>query len=139
MAEVFRALAHGMEGFERIFVVKRIRPDKSDSPKFVQMFVEEARISALLNHPNIVQVYDFGADEGGERYLVTELVRGPHLGQWLESFRASGSPAPSRSSGFTSPSSTASRATPSPCSSRPEWRRGSPSGHCPRSRSTTTS
>ena len=51
MAEVFRAIAQGVQGFEREFVIKRIRPDKSDSPNFVQMFCEEARISALLQSP----------------------------------------------------------------------------------------
>src|SRR5262245_16942498 len=71
MAEVFRAAARGVKGFERIFVIKRIRPDKSDSPKLVQMFCEEARISALLQHPNIVQVYDFGQIDGAY-FLVME-------------------------------------------------------------------
>jgi serine/threonine-protein kinase len=48
----------------------------------------------LLTHSNIVQVYDFGADENGERYLVSELVRGPHFGQWLAAYQAQGSPPP---------------------------------------------
>ena len=39
-------------------------------------------------------MYDFGADENGERYLVTELVRGPHFGQWLAAHQAQGTPAP---------------------------------------------
>src|SRR5204863_6667328 len=60
MAEVYRAVAHGLEGFQRVFVIKRILKDKSATPEFVEMFVNEARISALLNHPNIVQIYDFG-------------------------------------------------------------------------------
>ena len=60
MAEVFRAVAQGVEGFQRVFVVKRIHKEKSANPALREMFVNEARISALLNHPNIVQVYDFG-------------------------------------------------------------------------------
>ena len=75
MAEVFRAVAHGVQGFERMFVVKRIRPDQSDSPKFVQMFCEEARISALLHHPNIVQVYDFGHIDGAYFMAMEHLDR----------------------------------------------------------------
>ena len=93
MAEVFRALAQGMEGFERIFVVKRIRPDKSDSPKFVQMFVEEARISALLNHPNIVQVYDFGHIDGAY-FMVMEHVVGKDLSTVMRAVRARGGAVP---------------------------------------------
>jgi len=93
MAEVFRAIAHGMQGFERIFVVKRIRPDKSDSPKFVQMFVEEARISALLNHPNIVQVYDFGHIDGAY-FMVMEHVVGKDLSTVMRAVRARGGALP---------------------------------------------
>src|SRR5687768_10138419 len=64
MAEVYRAVAQGLEGFQRVFVIKRILREKSLAPEFVEMFINEARISALLNHPNIVQIYDFGQIEG---------------------------------------------------------------------------
>ena len=87
MAEVFRAVAQGVQGFEREFVVKRIRPDKSDSPKFVQMFCEEARISALLNHPNIVQVYDFGHIDGAY-FMVMEHLVGKDLSTVMRAVRA---------------------------------------------------
>ena len=87
MAEVFRAVAQGAQGFEREFVVKRIRPDKSDSPKFVQMFCEEARISALLNHPNIVQVYDFGHIDGAY-FMVMEHLVGKDLSTVMRAVRA---------------------------------------------------
>jgi serine/threonine protein kinase len=87
MAEVFRALAHGMQGFEREFVVKRIRPDKSDSPQFVQMFCEEARISALLNHPNIVQVYDFGHIDGAY-FMAMEYLVGKNLSTVMRAMRS---------------------------------------------------
>ena len=87
MAEVFSAVAHGVEGFERTFVVKRIRPDKSDSPKFVQMFCEEARISARLHHPNIVQVYDFGQIDGAY-FMVMEHLDGNDLSSVMRALRA---------------------------------------------------
>src|SRR3954469_1111615 len=87
MAEVFRAVAHGVKGFERMFVVKRIRPDRSDSPKFVQMFCEEARISALLHHPNIVQVYDFGHIDGAY-FMVMEHLDGKDLSSVMRAIRA---------------------------------------------------
>jgi len=87
MAEVFRAIAQGVQGFEREFVIKRIRPDKSDSPNFVQMFCEEARISALLNHPNIAQVYDFGHADGAY-FMVMEHVVGADLSTVMRALRA---------------------------------------------------
>jgi serine/threonine protein kinase len=78
MAEVFRAVAHGLEGFQRTFVVKRIRTDRSDSVDFLEMFVNEARLCALLDHENIVQTYDFGEVEGC--YFITmEHLRGRDL------------------------------------------------------------
>ena len=87
MAEVFRAIAQGVQGFEREFVIKRIRPDKSDSPNFVQMFCEEARISALLNHPNIAQVYDFGHADGAY-FMVMEHLVGADLSTVMRTLRA---------------------------------------------------
>jgi len=76
-----------MQGFERVFVIKRIRPDRSDSPKFVQMFCEEARISALLDHPNIVQVYDFGQIDGAY-FMAMEYLRGKDLSTVMRALRA---------------------------------------------------
>jgi serine/threonine protein kinase len=89
MAEVYRAVAHGLEGFQRVFVIKRILKDKSTAPEFVEMFVNEARISALLNHPNIVQIYDFGQIEGSY-FLAMEHVRGKDLLSVLRQLRATG-------------------------------------------------
>ena len=87
MAEVFRAQAPGIDGFAEGFVVKRIRPDKSDSPKFVQAFCEEARITALLRHPNIVQVYDFGQIDG-DYFMAMEYLRGKDLATVMRAARA---------------------------------------------------
>src|SRR3954468_14158755 len=64
MAEVFRAVMPGAGGFRRTLVVKRIHPQFSGAASFVEMFVKEAQICALLNHPNIVAVSDFGQIEG---------------------------------------------------------------------------
>jgi serine/threonine protein kinase len=89
MAEVYRAVAHGLEGFQRVFVIKRILKDKSTSPEFVEMFINEARISALLNHPNIVQIYDFGQIDGSY-FLAMEHVRGKDLLSVLRQLRATG-------------------------------------------------
>ncbi|HTJ44511.1 MAG TPA: protein kinase [Kofleriaceae bacterium] len=79
MAEVFRGTAVGAEGFERPVAIKRILPSVSNDPRFAAMFVNEARISAMLHHPNIVQVLDFDRDEDGRLFLVMELVDGTDL------------------------------------------------------------
>jgi serine/threonine protein kinase len=86
MAEVFRAYVEGFEAFRNVFVIKRIRPEKSDSAEFVEMFVQEARISALLHHPNIVEVYDFG-QIGGEYFMAMEYLRGKDLSTVMRALR----------------------------------------------------
>ncbi|MFN0064069.1 MAG: serine/threonine protein kinase [Myxococcaceae bacterium] len=60
MAEIFLAVHAGMAGFQKIVVIKRIRPHLSKETNFVQMFLNEAKLAAQLNHPNIVQIYDLG-------------------------------------------------------------------------------
>jgi serine/threonine protein kinase len=87
MAEVFRAVVHGMEGFQRTFVLKRIRADHGAASDFVEMFVNEARISALLNHENIVQIYDFGEVDGCY-FLTMEYLRGKDLSTILRKLYA---------------------------------------------------
>jgi serine/threonine protein kinase len=86
MAEVFRAVGEGPEGFERPFVIKRIHPHLSEAPEFVRMFVDEAKISARLIHPNIVQVFEF-AHQDGSYYIVMEPVEGMDMG-WLRRRRS---------------------------------------------------
>jgi serine/threonine protein kinase len=86
MAEVYRAVVNGPEGFERELVVKRILPQLSGNNEFVGLFIREAKISALLMHPNIVQIYEFGAAEGN--YFITmESVRGVTLREALSKLR----------------------------------------------------
>ena len=60
MAEVFKAKSFSHGGFEKLLVIKRILQHLSDNDEFVEMFVDEAKISVELQHPNIVQIYDFG-------------------------------------------------------------------------------
>src|SRR3954468_14371114 len=66
MAEVFLAKKRGAEGTYKLLVVKRILPAHDSSRRFRAMFAEEAQLATRLNHPNIVQVYDFQdyGDEG---------------------------------------------------------------------------
>jgi eukaryotic-like serine/threonine-protein kinase len=75
MAEVFRAVMPGAQGFRQTFVVKRILAERSRAADFVEMFVQEARIGSMLSHPNIVQVFDFG-NVGGDYFLAMEYLRG---------------------------------------------------------------
>ena len=75
MAEVFRAKSFSEGGFEKLLVIKRILGHLSDNRDFVDMFIDEAKISVLLQQPNIVQVYDFG--QLRENYFIAmEFVDG---------------------------------------------------------------
>jgi len=78
MAEVFVAKAAGPKGFEKTLVVKRILPQFVQDQQFVDMFLSEAKLAALLNHPNIVQIFDFG-EADGEFFIAMEYIDGPNL------------------------------------------------------------
>src|SRR5260370_12445347 len=82
MAVVSRAVVDGPRGFARDIVIKRILRPFSSDPSFVRMLATEARLSARLRHPGIVQVHDFG-EGGGEDFLALELVDGCHLRELL--------------------------------------------------------
>jgi serine/threonine-protein kinase len=75
MAEVYLARRAGPHGFQKLVAVKRILPQFARDPDFVAMFVDEARVCARLGHPNIVQVFDFG-EQDGELYMAMEYVDG---------------------------------------------------------------
>jgi serine/threonine-protein kinase len=75
MAEVYLARRAGPHGFQKLVAVKRILPQYARDPDFVAMFIDEARVCARLSHPNIVQVFDFG-EQDGELYMAMEYVDG---------------------------------------------------------------
>ena len=78
MAEVFRAKAFGVEGFERLVAVKRILPTIAEDVDFITMFIDEAKIAVQLNHANIAQIFDLG--KVGESYFIAlEYVHGRDL------------------------------------------------------------
>ncbi len=79
MAEVFLGSTMGAEGFSRKVAIKRVLPGYSDNEQFARMFIEEARISSQLVHPNIVSVLDFDRDAEQRLFLVMELVEGKDL------------------------------------------------------------
>ena len=64
MAEVFKAKSYGVEGFEKVVVIKRILPELAQSDEFVEMFIHEAKLAVRLSHANIVQVFDLGIAPG---------------------------------------------------------------------------
>jgi serine/threonine-protein kinase len=64
MGEVFLARQVGMQGFEKLLVVKVLLPHLVEDQEFVTMFFDEARIAARLNHPNVAQIFDLGDVEG---------------------------------------------------------------------------
>ncbi|RLB57539.1 MAG: hypothetical protein DRI90_17935 [Deltaproteobacteria bacterium] len=80
MAEVYLAKKRGAEGTYKQLVVKRILPEHSASRRFRHMFVEEAHLATRLNHPNIVQVYDFFHHDD-DLLLSMEYVEGVDLGK----------------------------------------------------------
>jgi serine/threonine protein kinase/ABC-type branched-subunit amino acid transport system substrate-binding protein len=78
MGTVYLAIAEGPSGFAKLKVVKRLRTDLAEDPQFLQMFLEEARISARLNHPNVVQTFEVGFD--GQHYFIEmEYLEGQSL------------------------------------------------------------
>jgi serine/threonine protein kinase len=83
-AEVYLVRSQGIEGFAKLAVLKRLLPHLVGHPEFVEMFLDEARLAANLQHPNIAQVYDFGRC-GESHYLTMEYVEGESLSNVIRS------------------------------------------------------
>ena len=86
MAEIFRAKTSGAARFEKIIAIKRIHPNMSDDKDFIKMFIDEAKISGQLNHPNIAQIYELGRIEG-HHFIAMEFIWGKDLLQILSKFK----------------------------------------------------
>jgi serine/threonine protein kinase len=89
MAEVYLARSQGARGFEKTVAIKRILPHFAQDEQFVRMMVDEAKISVLLNHPNIAQIFEFGEEES-EFFLVMEYVGGQSLSKLVKRMRKKG-------------------------------------------------
>ncbi|NOZ87168.1 MAG: PEGA domain-containing protein [Deltaproteobacteria bacterium] len=93
MAEIFLSRQIGVAQFEKLVVIKRILPHLSDNQEFVNMFLDEARIAAQLNHPYIVQIFDLGKIEGSY-FIAMEYIHGEDLSQVVKQGQKIGRPLP---------------------------------------------
>ena len=75
MAEVWKARMRGVEGFQKIVAIKKILPHLSDNREFIDMFIDEAKLAAQLNHNNIIHIYDLGKIQNSY-YIAMEFVDG---------------------------------------------------------------
>lgn len=82
MAELHLACAEGVAGFQKVVVLKRVLPHLAADEGFVELFLNEARLAANLDHPNLVQVIDIG-EAGGEYFYVMEYVHGRNARELL--------------------------------------------------------
>ncbi|HNI59600.1 MAG TPA: serine/threonine-protein kinase [Pseudomonadota bacterium] len=80
MAEIYLARMAGSDGFSKLVVVKRLLADLAKDKEYVQMFLDEARINARLNHSNIVQVLELG-EVDGQYFIAMEYVSGLSVAQ----------------------------------------------------------
>jgi serine/threonine-protein kinase len=79
MASVYLAQLPGPHGFEKWVAVKVMHRHLARNRRFVRMFLDEGRLAARINHPNVCSVLDFGEDEAGVPYLVLEYLHGETL------------------------------------------------------------
>ncbi len=78
MAELYLVRARGIGGFDKLFALKLVLPHVADDPEFVSMFLDEARLAATLDHPNIAHVVDIGR-VGDDHFYAMEYVHGRDL------------------------------------------------------------
>ncbi|MCH9682597.1 MAG: protein kinase [Deltaproteobacteria bacterium] len=95
MASLHLARVRGPSGFTKYVVLKRILPKWADEAEFVDMFLDEARLAALLDHPNAVHVYDAGRDDHGP-FFAMEYIHGEDVRQLQRRLRARGETMPLR-------------------------------------------
>ncbi|EPX55083.1 serine/threonine protein kinase [Cystobacter fuscus DSM 2262] len=89
MADIYRGVALGVGGFAKPVVVKRVLPEAILQESAVKMFIEEARLSALLQHMNIAQIFDFG-EQRGEYFIAMEFIHGRDLHDLMRRMAARG-------------------------------------------------
>jgi serine/threonine protein kinase len=90
MAEIYLARQSGPSGFTKVVVLKVILPHLANDPTFMKMFANEARLAALLNHPNVVQVFDYGEERRGLPFMAMEYIDGRNLTRIGKALHAKG-------------------------------------------------
>jgi len=93
MAEIFLAVSEGVEGFRKLVAVKRIHEHYALNERFRQMFINEAKLAALLHHPNAVQIYDLGQIDG-QLFIAMEYIAGVDLSRMLQACATAGTRMP---------------------------------------------
>jgi serine/threonine protein kinase len=93
MGVVHLALLRGPAGFNKLLVVKELRQEFAGNEMLVNSFMDEARLAARLNHPNIVQTIEVGTD-GGRHFMAMEYLEGPSLHRLLHRAVKLGAPLP---------------------------------------------
>jgi serine/threonine protein kinase len=93
MAELFLGFTAGPGGFRKYVAIKRVLPNVRTNDQFGRMFLDEARITAAFNHPNITQVYELGEEEDG-LYLAMEFIAGQDLDHLSAACRRRNEPVP---------------------------------------------
>lgn len=88
MAEVFKAKSYTEAGFEKIVALKRLLPNIAENEDFVNMLIQEARIAARLDHPNICRIFELG-QVSDAYYLTMEFIYGHDLRQALKAMKES--------------------------------------------------
>lgn len=78
MAEIYKAKRRGVKGFEKVIALKKILSGYGEDAKYLEMFVDEAKIAAELTHPNIVQIYDLGKKDD-YYFIAMEYIFGKDL------------------------------------------------------------
>ncbi len=89
MADVYLAIAHGAMDVNRLVVVKRLREEHANDTTTRAMFLDEARLAARLNHPNVIQTFEAGS-ENGSYFLAMEYVDGQPLSRVLTALKREG-------------------------------------------------
>ena len=89
MASVYLAVLLGQAGFSKLQVIKRLNADLAEHPEFLGMFLDEARLAARIEHPNVVQTNEVGND-GREYYIAMEYLEGQSLDVVLRRAEARG-------------------------------------------------
>ena len=78
MATVYLGHLRGAKGFVRTVALKMVRPECAHDPNFIDMFIDEANLVGKLAHPNIVQIYELG-EENGQLFIAMEMLFGESL------------------------------------------------------------